>query len=311
MIKEGLKNKFPNLYKKYIAFHTLNKALKYNYYKSLKEEDYSNALAKIYKKKMGEELDWSNLKTYNEKMQWAKLYDKDPQKSRLSDKYMVREWVSEKIGEDYLIPLLGVWDSFEDIDFEELPDRFVLKTNNGSGTNVIVSDINLLNKTEVRKKFDKWMKINFAFMGGFEMHYKEIAPKIIAEEYIEDTEGDLKDYKFLCFDGVVRYCWVDAERFTDHRRNVYNMEWELQEWNQHSYKNIDFTIDKPDNFDLMVEIAERLCKGFPHVRVDLYNVNGKIYFGEMTFTNGSGFERIQPHPYNLMLGDLWKLPANN
>ena len=145
-------------------------------------------------------------------------------------------------------------------------------------------------------------------MSGFELQYKDIKPKIIAEKYIVDNDGELKDYKFLCFDSKVYFCWIDVGRFTAHRRNVYNLEWELQKWSQYSYGNTHFQVPKPENFELMVNLAEKLCKGFSHVRVDLYNVNGKIYFGEMTFTNASGFEKITPNDYNLMLGNLWKLP---
>lgn len=265
----------------------------------------------MYKRKMNAELEWSNLRTYNEKMQWVKLYDRDPLKTTLSDKYLVREWIKNTIGEKYLIPILGVWDKFDDIDFDSLPDQFVLKTNHGSGTNLIVNNKNKLDKRKAKKQFDNWMKINYAFMSGFELQYNDIKPKIIAEKYIVDNDCELKDYKFLCFDSKVYFCWIDVGRFTDHRRNVYNLEWELQKWSQHSYGNTDFQVPKPENYGLMVNLAERLCEGFSHVRVDLYNVNGKIYFGEMTFTNASGFEKITPQEYNLMLGNLWRLPESN
>ena len=160
---------------------------------------------------------------------------------------------------------------------------------------------------EARKFFDLWIKQDFAFSGrGFEMHYSHITPKIIAEKYIVDSNGELNDYKFLCFDGVPYYCWVDVGRFTDHRRNVYDMNWVLQPWNQYSYRNTEQILDKPDNFDDMIRIVKTLCKGIPQVRVDLYSVNGKIYFGEMTFTNGKGYELIYPEKYNVMLGSLWK-----
>lgn len=306
MEKKDLIIQFPKLYKIYSAILTSKDYLKYLYYKSLDDKKYPDVLAKMYKKRMGDDLDWKDIKTYNEKIQWVKLFDNDPLKTTLSDKYLVRSWIENNIGEQYLIPLLGVWDNFDEINFEKLPDKFVLKTNNGSGTNLIVKDKNHIDKNEAKRKFDRWMKTNFAFF-GFEMHYKDIEPKIIAEKYIEDINGELKDYKFLCFDGNVHFCWIDSNRFTDHRRNVYNLDWELQEWTQHKYKNTDHPISKPDNFDLMVDLARRLCQGFSHVRVDLYNVNGKVYFGEMTFTNGSGFEKINPYEYNLMLGELWKI----
>ncbi|MEJ8767649.1 ATP-grasp fold amidoligase family protein [Oceanobacillus sp. HCA-5259] len=257
---------------------------------------------------MNEKLDWNNLKTYNEKMQWAKLYDNNDLKTTLTDKYLVRDWVKDKVGEKYLIPLLGVWETFDEIDFDHLPQKFVLKTNHGSGTNMIIKNKKELDKNKAREQFTKWLRLNYAYLSGFEMHYKHIKPKIIAEKYIVDNDGELKDYKFLCFNGEVYFCWIDVGRFGDHRRNVYNLNWELQPWTQHKYKNTDKPVPKPKNFDLMVDLASELCEGFPHVRVDFYNVDGKVYFGEMTFTNGSGFERIHPYKYNLMLGELWNLP---
>jgi TupA-like ATPgrasp len=311
MVEMDFKDTFPKLFKTYSKFQSLKRFLKYKYYGLLEESKYPTELAKIYKQKTGDVLDWNDIKTYNEKMQWAKLFDNNPQKAMLTDKYLARDWVKEKIGDQYLIPLLGVWDTFDEINFEKLPQRFVLKTNHGSGTNIIVKDKNSFNKKEAKKRFDKWFKINYAFKNGFEMQYKNIKPKIIAEKYIEEADGDLKDYKFLCFHGKVFFCWIDSDRFSDHRRNVYNLNWELQEWRQHHYKNTDTAVEEPENFKLMVELAKKLCSDFSHVRVDLYNSNGKIYFGEMTFTNGGGFEKITPHEYNLMLGDLWELPINN
>lgn len=306
-MKQYLKEKFPKLYNKYIEFHSLRRNL---HYSSLAESRYPEELAKVYKNMTGQELDWNNLRTYNEKMQWAKLYDKDPIKTTLTDKYLVREWIKNTIGEQYLIPIYGVWDSFEEIDFDKLPNKFVLKTNHGSGTNLIVKDKLNFDRNEAKKKFEKWMKVNFAFENGFEMQYKDIKPKIIAEKYIEDFDGDLKDYKFLCFNGKVNFCWVDTGRYSDHRRNVYNLDWELQEWQQFTYQNTDTPVSKPDNFELMVDLVKKLCHDFMHVRIDLYNSKGKIYFGEMTFTNGSGFEVIHPYNYNLMLGDMWELPIS-
>lgn len=294
--------------KKYYLSKLESKISSINYYYSkffLKESKYPKFLSKMYKKRTGDELNWGKIVTYNEKIQWAKLNDVTPIKVQLSDKLLVRSWIEEKIGKEYLIPLLGSWEKFEDIDFDKLPNQFVLKTNNGSGTNLIVKNKKELNKKEAKRKFDKWMKINFAYL-GFEMQYKEIKPMIIAESYIEDKQGNLNDYKFLCFEGKVNYCWVDLNRFSDHRRNVYNTKWELQPWRQHYYENTDYQVNKPDGFDEMLQVASKLCSDFSHVRVDLYNVDGKIYFGEMTFTNGSGFEKIYPKEYSIMLGEMWK-----
>lgn len=308
MLNEFLNEHFPSLYKRY---NNLKRDIKSKYYRSLDESHYKDELAKTYEKRMGEPLDWDNLRTYNEKMQWAKLYERDPLKTLLSDKYLVRDWVKEKIGEKYLIPLLGVWDSFDEIDFDKLPKRFVLKANNSSETVLIVKDKDNLDKKNARKKVNRWLKEDYAFREGFQLQYKDIEPKIIAEKFIQDSDGKLPDYKFMCFNGKAYYCWIDVDRETEQKRNVYDLNWELQEWSQNYFKPSDYPIPKPKNFEKMIEIANELCKEFSHVRVDLYNVDGKIYFGEMTFTSGNGFAVIHPQKYNYMLGDLWKLPIDS
>lgn len=261
----------------------------------------------LYKRAIGRKLDWNNLNAYTEKMQWAKFYDTTPIKTTLSDKYLVREWVAEKIGAEYLIPLLGVWDRFSEIDFDALPDRFVLKTNHGSGSVIIVKDKSRFDKVDAGKRFDDWINIDYAYATGYELQYSGIKRKIIAEKYVETELGELQDYKFLCFDGKPYFCWVDLGRFGKHTRNVYDLDWKLQPWNQYTYGNSATPIPKPKNFEKMIEIATVLCQGFSHVRVDLYNIEGKIYFGEMTFTNGCGFDRIIPDKYDFMLGELWKI----
>lgn len=261
----------------------------------------------LYKRAIGRKLDWNNLNAYTEKMQWAKFYDTTPIKTTLSDKYLVREWVAEKIGAEYLIPLLGVWDRFSEIDFDALPDRFVLKTNHGSGSVIIVKDKSRFDKVDAGKRFDDWINVDYAYATGYELQYSGIKRKIIAEKYVETELGELQDYKFLCFDGKPYFCWVDLGRFGKHTRNVYDLDWKLQPWNQYTYGNSATPIPKPKNFEKMIEIATVLCQGFSHVRVDLYNIEGKIYFGEMTFTNGCGFDRIIPDKYDFMLGELWKI----
>lgn len=266
--------------------------------------------ASLYEMRIGKSLDWSNLETYTEKMQWAKLFDKDERKVTLSDKYAVRSWVEAKIGSEYLIPLVGKWDSYKEINFSELPEQFVMKTNHGSGDAVIVRDkknMSFADKIAMRRKIQEALHRDYGAR-FCEWHYSKIKPCIIAEQYVESGETDLQDYKFLCFDGEPYFCWVDVGRYTDHKRNVYNLNWQLQGWNQRNYGNAHSELKKPQNFEKMVEIARVLSQGFSHVRVDLYNVGGKIYFGEMTFTNGSGFEEITPNSADLMLGRLWNLP---
>lgn len=264
---------------------------------------------KEFKNRLGYDLDWDNLKTYNEKMQWDKLYNLYPEKSKYTDKIEVRKFVREKIGDKYLIKVLGVWDKFDDIEFDNLPDKFVLKTNNGSQTNEFIKDKSNIDIPFIKKKFDKWMKFNYAYK-HFEMHYEDIKPKIYAEEFLNFT-NKIEDYKFLCFDGEPRYCWIDIDRFENHKRNVYDLDWNLQNWNQYTYGNYKGDIGKPKNFEKMIEISRKLSKGFSHVRVDLYNIDGDIFFGEMTFTNGAGLEPISSGKANLMLGDLWDFDMNN
>lgn len=278
--------------------------------KSYNEEQRKEYLSKQYKEHVGRRLDWNNLQRYTEKMQWAKLYDNPDIKSTLSDKFAVREWVKQKIGGEYLIPLIGVWNTPDEIDYGQLPDRFVLKTNNGTGTNFIIENKNNMNIHVMNARLHRWITVEKHYLTGLELHYSKIRPCILAEKYIEHKGTDLQDYKFLCFDGSVYYCWVDVGRYHNHKRNIYDLEWNLQPWNQYTYGNSDEVIEKPENFEEMIRIAECLSQGFTHVRVDLYNVKGKIYFGEMTFTNGSGFEVIEPDEYDFALGRLWHLPMD-
>lgn len=306
-MKRLLKKIFPGLYDYYNHLQRVKAIRRISEQKKLSVLECAKQDAKLYEEKIGHKLHWDNLRTYTEKMQWEKIFDNNPQKAYLADKYAVREWVSRIIGDEYLIPLLGVWDSFDDIDFANLPARFVLKTNHGSGTNVIVKDKNSINMRQIRRLINDWLRIDYGYYTGFEMHYSRIQPKIIAEKYLETEIGELQDYKFICFNDEVYYCWVDLGRYSKHTRNVYDLNWNLQPWNQASYGIADHEIPKPKNFDKMIDIARKLCKGFSHVRVDLYNVDGTIYFGEMTFTNGSGLDAIIPSEYDLMLGQLWKI----
>ena len=307
---DTLKKRFPGLYDFYQHTQRMKILKKIKKMENVPEDKYAELIENEYLKVLGHSLNWDNLQTYTEKMQWEKIYDKNPMKTVLADKYRVREWIENKIGNDYLIPLIGVWDSFDDIDFNSLPDQFVLKTNHGTGTNLIVKDKEKLNIKRTKRMFDDWMKIDYAFMNSLQLHYRKIPRKIIAEKYLETDLGELQDYKFLCFDGKPYFCWVDLGRFSKHTRTVFNMKWELQPWTQATYGIASHEIPKPKNFDKMVEIATILSKGFSHVRVDLYNVDGKIYFGEMTFTNGSGLDPIVPEKYDKVLGDYWKLPID-
>lgn len=307
MIKRKIREAFPKLFEIYCNF---NKMHFYRKRLRLRPDEYETALMHDWIKQGNREFNISEPVSYREKMQWAKLYDLYPLKADLTDKVRVREWVKGKIGETYLIPLIGVYDTPEDIPFDTLPSQYVIKMNNSSGMNIIVEDRRKINVGRIKRKLKKWMRIDYSLYAGFQMHYREIKPKILIEQYLSCDSGNLPDYKFMCFGGKVYYCWVDINRFGDHKRNIYDLEWNLQPWRQ-KLENYNGVIEKPKNFDKMVCIAENLCSCFSHVRVDLYNVDGRIFFGEMTFTNGGGMDPIIPKEYDVMLGNLWCIEKNN
>lgn len=285
-----------------------NKKKDYYFYLNLDTADYEKELKLWYKDKVGYELDLENPITYTQKIQWMKLYDSTQLKSDLTDKYKVREWVKNKIGEKFLIPLLGVWNKFDDIDFNKLPDRFVLKCNHGCKFNHIVLDKNKLNINELKDKFDEWMEQDFAFKYGLQLHYSNIEHKIIAEEYLENNNHDLYDYKFLCFNGEPKYIWVDTQRFTKHARDFFDLDWNYLDLETQVARSNN-PLPKPVNLEKMIELARTLSKGFPHVRVDFYVLNdGSIKFGEMTFTSSSGDNKWSPKIYDYKLGQLFDLP---
>lgn len=288
-------------------------ALLYKIHRYCPDEKRAIALKDWFYEHTGEALDLDNPQTYNEKIQWMKLNDTTPLKTLLADKYAVRGWVKEKIGEQYLIPLLGAWDKFDDIDFNALPKKFALKCNHGSGYNVIVTDKSKLDLGLLRRRINTWMSEDYAFKSGFELQYSAIPRKIVAEKYIENNDRDLFDYKFWCFDGKVKYIQFLSERYTN--ANGAQMAFYDRGWNKLNFIVAhtldDKTIKKPDNLESMIELAEKLSSGFNYVRVDFYDVNNKIYFGEMTFTPDSGQGKWEPEEMNLTIGRMIKLPIKD
>lgn len=270
-------------------------------------KEFEHRLSKIFFKKFGYAPDFQNPKGFNEKIQWLKLYDNTPLKGILADKFSVRAWVKEKIGEEYLIPLLGVYDKFEDIDFSNLPDKFVLKTNHASSTNVLVKDKKKLNLLETKLKFRRWLSTNYAFKMGFELHYGLIKPKIVYEKFMGN--GDLIDYKFFCFMGGVKFVWVDTGRYTNHKRNLYDLNWNEMEFTYDKYEKTD--VLRPKNLEKMIEFARKLSTGFSFVRVDFYEIDGHLYFGEMTFTSSSGMDKFYPEKYDQIVGSYLQLPKKS
>ncbi len=266
------------------------------------------ALKAWFKKRTGRELDLSHPVTWCDKINWIKLYGVTDEMRLLSDKYRVREWIREKIGEEYLIPLLGVYDSFNEIDLESLPDRFVLKTNHASNTNLIVRDKTCFDRKAAKKDFDRWMMFDFSFRLGFQMQYYGIKRKIIAEEFLDNNGEELFDYKFHCFDGVPVCCEYIGGRGRDTRLAFFDPDWQLLPYRTATYPLYETLPEKPENYEKMTGIARILSEGFPYVRVDLYHLNdGSIKFGEMTFIPSSGQCTWVPDGTDEMLGKLIKL----
>lgn len=258
----------------------------------------------------GNRLNLNNPQTFNEKIQWLKLYNQKPEYTIMADKYLAKKYVGKKIGKQYIIPLLGVWDSPDEIDFDKLPDRFVLKCNHNSGTGMcICREKASLDIAKVKKKLKKGMKEDF-FLHGREWVYKNIPRKIIAEQFMTDESGyELKDYKIFCFDGIPKLIEVDFDRYTTgHKRNLYTTNWKLMNA-EIKYKHVkDKKIEKPRCLDKLLELAGILSEGIPHVRVDFYVINEAIYFGELTFYHGSGLEQFRPESLEVKMGKYIELP---
>lgn len=260
---------------------------------------------------IGHKLNLKNPKTFNEKLQWLKLYDRNPAYTQMVDKYAVRDYIKNTIGEEYLIPLLGVWDSFEEIDFDTLPNQFVLKTNHDSGTVIICKDKNRFDIGDARKKITRALRKNY-YYSGREWPYKNVKPKIIAEKYLVDESGvELKDYKIFAFDGSVKLIQVDFDRFGNHRRNIYTPEWEYISLSILYPSDPSVQIDRPLPLQNLLNLASILSKGIPHVRTDFYVVHDRIYFGELTFYHGSGYEPFNPDSWNEKMGNWIRLPDDS
>jgi hypothetical protein len=261
-----------------------------------------------YRFRFGNNIDWKEPKTFNEKIQWLKLYDHNPNYIQLVDKYEAKKIVSKLIGNEYIIPTLGIWDDFDDIDFEKLPNQFVLKCTHDSGSIVIVKDKNKLDKVVTKKKINNALKKDY-YIRGREWPYKNVKPRIIAEQYMTDETGtELKDYKVFNFNGEPMFIQVDYGRFTNHKRNLYSTDWKYIEASIKYPTDSTVSITKPEKLDEMLDLARRLSNGIPHVRTDFYIVDGKIYFGEMTFYHGSGFESFKPEEFGQQIGNMLILP---
>lgn len=260
---------------------------------------------------LGKKLNLENPQTFNEKLQWIKLFDRNPLYTQLVDKYLARDYIKEKLGEEYLIPLLGVWDDPDDIDFDALPEQFVLKCNHNSGLGMcICKDKSKLDIKKVKEELKKGLAQDY-YLSGREWPYKNVPRKVIAEKYMTDESGyELKDYKFFCFDGEVKMLFVAKDREVEGAETKFDFF-------DADFNHLPFTNGhpnsqppyfKPENFEEMKAVAAKLSKGIPEVRVDLYNINGKIYFGEMTFFHWSGFVKYEPEEWDYKIGSYINLP---
>lgn len=260
--------------------------------------------------RFGKVLNWKNPKTYNEKLQWLKLNFRLPIMTKMVDKVEAKQYVAELIGDEYIIKTLGVWNCFEDINFEILPNRFVLKTTHDSGGVVICKDKANFDKETAKAKLEKSLKHDY-FISSREWPYKDVPHRIIAEEYLVDESGyELKDYKWFCFDGDVRALFIATDRGNeteDTKFDFYDSNFKhLPVLNGHP--NAKRIIEKPRGFDEMKFLASKLSKGFPHLRVDFYDINGKIFFGELTFFHWSGMKPFEPEEWDYTFGRWIKLP---
>lgn len=253
-------------------------------------------------------LNLRNPKTFNEKLQWLKLYYQQPSHTQMVDKYGMKSYVSQKVGSEYVIPLLGVWDRVEDIDFNSLPDQFVLKTTHDCAGLVICTDKSRLDVEKAKQALKKALSNNY-YVRYREWPYKNVVPRIIAEQYMVDESGtQLKDYKIFCFGGKPYCVQVDFDRFHGHKKNLYSLNWELLNFSFNYPAHPEIEIAKPDTLDQMLKIAEELSCGEPYVRVDFYSVDHKPYVGEITFFPASGYGKFVPEEYDRILGDLIQLP---
>ena len=277
---------------------------------SMKDEEF---IRKMYKAKFGRYPRLENPITFTEKLQWLKLHDQRPEYTSLVDKYEVKQFVAERIGSQYVIPILGVWNKFEDIDFDSLPEQFVLKTTHDSGGVVICKDKRSFDLKLARKVINKSLNTSFYALYR-EWPYKNVIPRIIAEKYMEDsTTKELRDYKFFCFEGKVKALYIASDRQKSGEETKFDFYDEnynhLPFLNGHP--NAAIPPVKPSGFEDMKILAEKLSYGFPHVRVDLYEVDGSIYFGELTFCHMSGFAPFEPEEWDERFGTWLNLPLKS
>ena len=263
-----------------------------------------------YRGELGRYPDLDNPATYTEKVLWLNLHHRDPRQVVCADKYAVREWVAERVGEDILVPLLGVYSDADDIDFDSLPDAFVIKATHGSGWNLIVPDKSALDWDEAKGSLQEWLCRSY-YAHKREWQYRDIPHRLIVERFLEDEDGGIpSQYQFFCFrrgEEQTILVQVDFDEHTNHRRDYYDLEWKRMPFTSR-VPNAEREAPRPERLQDMLEIVRRLAEDFPFVRVDLFLVRDRIYFGELTFTSGGGMSSFDPPEWDRKLGDLMGLP---
>ena len=297
-----MKKIFKLIFNKKYRFYVFNKM---GFYKRKPDK---KIIERKYELAFGKKINLDNPKTFNEKLQWLKLYDRNPLYTKMVDKYEAKEYVAEKMGKEYIIPTLGVWDKFSDIDFDSLPNQFVLKCTHDSGGLVIVKDKSKFDKEIAKEKIDRCLKRNY-YWHGREWPYKNVKPRIIAEKFLEDMD-ELVEYKMFCFSGEVKVVLVcKGQAHGAGRTNDY-CDINLNRLPFTSLNpNSDGELPVPKELPLLIDFANKLSVGIPEVRVDTYLANGKIYFGELTFFHNSGLAKFNPPEWDKKLGEYITLPS--
>lgn len=277
---------------------------RYTYLSGLKESEYYHVLQEMYYRIFGKYINWDNPLTYNEKINCEKLNIANGIQKELVNKLLVRDWIKQKIGEKYLTKLYGVWEDADEINFEDLPNAFVLKMNNASNRNIIVKDKSQIDQDIVRRQLKIWKQFNFAY-DVYELQYRDIVPMIMCEEYLDGVAESVYDYNIYCFHGQPEYIWcIKGSHRPECKATFYNRNWEMMPFS-YGYPKDNELAPRPNNLEQMLEISRILSKDFKHVRVDLYNLpNGDIFFGEMTFTTWGGLKRFVPDEWDTVFGKL-------
>lgn len=250
--------------------------------------------------------------TFNEKLQWLKLYDRNPEYTKMVDKYEAKRYVADIIGQEFIIPTLGVYDKFDEIDFDKLPEQFVIKCTHDSGGIIICKDKSKLDIKKAKNKINRSLKTNY-YYAGREWPYKNVKPRIIIEKYMTNNDGtEIKDYKFFTFNGEPKLMYVSEGSHTEYQQIAFfDMNYNQQNIKRRDYNNFKILPEKPINFNLMISLSKKLAKNIPHLRVDFYEIDKKVYFGELTFYTGSGFIPFEDEEWNRRIGEWIKLPSTD